>query len=375
MGCEKQEPQPMRATLADGRDILYFDDVGSEHPERVLEDPRELPAQHPTSEIRKDPLTGEWVAYATHRMDRTFMPPANENPLAPSQEGQLPTEVPSPDYDVVVFENRFPSFSTRIDTTGWNCYADAAELVPRLPAQARCEVVCFSPDPNLSFADLSLGRIHTIIQAWAHRTAELSLIPGVKQVFPFENRGEEIGVTLQHPHGQIYSYPFLTPRAATIVRQAKAAEEQGHDLFENVLAMETTGERLIMDGKHFVVFVPAAAKWPVEVMVMPKVARGDLSELCISEKAELAGILKQLYGAFDRFFPGIERTPYIAAWNQAPVDPQLRKYGRLHLQMFSLMRSPHRMKYLASSESAQGVWINDTTPETIAARFREIWKG
>lgn len=375
MGCEMQEPQPMRATLADGRDILYFDDVGSQHPERVFEDPRQLPTQHPSSEIRKDPLTGEWVAYATHRMSRTFMPPANENPLAPFQEGQPPTEIPSPDYDVVVFENRFPSFSTRIDTTAWQCYVDAAEIVPRLPAQARCEVVCFSSDPRLSFADLSLARIHTIIEAWAHRTAELSLIPGVKQVFPFENRGEEIGVTLQHPHGQIYSYPFLTPRAAAIVRQAQAAEKLGHDLFEDILMMETTGERLIMDGKHFVVFVPAAAKWPVEAMVMPKDAHGDFTELCISEKAELAGILKQLYGAFDRFFPGVERTPYIAAWNQAPVDAQLRKYGRLHLQMFSLMRSPHRMKYLAGSESAQGVWINDTTPETIAARFREIWKG
>lgn len=370
-----QVPQPTRATLADGRDILYFDDVGSEYPDRILQDDRELPAQHPTSEIRRDPLTGEWVAYATHRMSRTFMPPANENPLAPSQPGELPTEIPARDYDVVVFENRFPSFSMQVPADAVSGYADIGELVPRLPARARCEVVCFSPHPESSFADLSMNRIYTIINAWAHRTNELSQLEGVQQVFPFENRGEEIGVTLQHPHGQIYSYPFLTPRAQAIVDQAQAAEREQRDLFEEILASELASDRVITEDRNFVVFVPAAAKWPVEVMLWPKTPVADFTELNTAQKAELAGLLKHLYGAFDRFFPGIERTPYIASWNQAPVDPQLRKYGRLHLQMFSLMRSPNRMKFLAGSESAQGVWINDTTPETIAQRFREIWKG
>lgn len=375
MTFELQESQPTRATLADGRDILYFDDAGSEPKPRVLVDERELPEQHPTSEIRRDPLTGEWVAYATHRMSRTFMPPANENPLAPSQPGEIPTEIPSPDYDVVVFENRFPSFSMRVAGDDIAPYADPQELVPRLPAHARCEVVCFSPDPEVSFADLSLNRIYTILGAWAHRTAELSQLPGVQLVFPFENRGVEIGVTLQHPHGQIYSYPFLTPRAQAIVQQAQKMQEQGKELFATVLETELDSDRIIVEDEHFVVFVPAAAKWPVEVMVLPRAHIADFTELGAAEKAELAGLLKQLYGAFDRFFPGVERTPYIASWNQAPTDPQLRSLGRLHLQMFSLMRSPNRMKFLAGSESAQAVWINDTTPEVIAARFREVWKG
>ncbi|AZA11192.1 galactose-1-phosphate uridylyltransferase [Corynebacterium gerontici] len=360
-------------TLADGREIIYFDD--REHGDRVLEDTRDLPEANTASEIRRDPLTGAWVAYASHRMNRTFMPPANENPLAPTKPGELPTEIPSPSYDVVVFENRFPSFTQHMDTAGWDHHVDGSELFPREPALARCEVVCFTEDVQQSFKDLDVTRIRTVIEAWAHRTAALSQIPGVQQVFPFENRGEEIGVTLQHPHGQIYSYPFLSPRLKQVVEQAKAhALAQGDNLFDAILAAERqAGTRVIEDGEHFLTFVPATAKWPVEVMVMPKRHVPDFTELQEEEREELAGLLKRLYTAFDQFFEGVEKTPYIAGWTQAPVDPELRTYGRLHLQMFSLMRSPGRMKFLAGSESAQGVWINDTTPEAIAKKFQEVW--
>ncbi|GGG77747.1 galactose-1-phosphate uridylyltransferase [Corynebacterium pelargi] len=362
-----------KAKLADGREIIYFDD--REHSDRVLEDTRDLPHANTSSEIRRDPLTGAWVAYASHRMNRTFMPPANENPLAPTKPGELPTEIPSPSYDVVVFENRFPSFTQHMDTSNWEHFVDGDELFPKEPALARCEVVCFTEDVQQSFKDLSVERIRTVIEAWAHRTAELSKIPGVQQVFPFENRGEEIGVTLQHPHGQIYSYPFLSPRLQQVVEQAKHhALNRGDNLFDAIVQAEkAAGTRVIEEGEHFLTFVPAAAKWPVEVMVMPKRHVADFSELEAEEREELAGLLKRLYTVFDQFFEGVDKTPYIAGWTQAPVDPELRTYGRLHLQMFSLMRSPNRMKFLAGSESSQGVWINDTTPETIAKKFKEVW--
>ncbi|AHI22502.1 galactose-1-phosphate uridylyltransferase [Corynebacterium vitaeruminis] len=362
--------------LADGREIIYFDDTPKAEGERVLTDSRDLPQAHTMSEMRRDPLTGHWVAYAAHRMNRTFMPPANENPLAPTKPGQLPTEIPSPTYDVVVFENRFPSFSMNIDATGWEDTVDGLDLYPRKPARARCEVVCFTEDVTKSFKDLPVSRIRTVIEAWAHRTAALSAIEGVAQVFPFENRGAEIGVTLQHPHGQIYSYPFLSPRLESIVAssQAFAAANPGKELFEQLLADErTAGTRIIEETEHFTVFVPAAAKWPVEVMVWPHRHVADFTELTDDERADLAPLLKRLYTAVDRFFDGVEKTPYIAGWNQAPVDPALRPYSRLHLQLFSLMRSPNRMKFLAGSESSQAVWINDTTPERIAARFKEVW--
>lgn len=363
--------------MADGRELIYFDDSPkyvSGELEHVLDDPRDLPHTATNSEMRRDPLTGQWVAFAAHRMNRTFMPPANENPLAPSQEGQLPTEIPSPEYDVVVFENRFPSFSMHIDVPeDFEKFADSGSqhFVPRAPAKARCEVVCFAPDPQSSFKDLPVSRIRTIIEAWTHRTAALSALEGIQQVFPFENRGVEIGVTLQHPHGQIYSYPFLPPRTERIVEQL----EERPTLFADVLAAEKEdGRRIVAETEHFTVFVPAAAKWPVEAMVLPNRQVADFTELTDAEKAELAALLKKLYTAVDEFFEGVERTPYIAAWNQAPVHHKQRDNYRMHLQLFSLMRSPNRMKFLAGSESAMAVWINDTTPERIAETLRGAWK-
>lgn len=354
------------STLADGREIIYFDD-SSEPGERVVEDSRDLPEVSAASEMRRDPLTGEWVAFAAHRMNRTFLPPANENPLAPTRPGELPTEIPSPSYDVVVFENRFPSFSTHMDVP--EDFAHEVDGVPRKPAIARCEVVCFTSDPSSSFKELSPTRIRTVIEAWAHRTAALSAIEGVRQVFPFENRGQEIGVTLQHPHGQIYSYPFYSPRLANIVDRVREEPE----LFEGIVKRESAGERVLKETDNFLVYVPGAAKWPVEAMVMPKRQVADFTELTDAERDELAPLLKQLYTAIDSFFPGVEKTPYIAGWTQAPVDGPDRDKIRMHLQLFSLMRSPGRLKYLAGSESSQAVWISDSTPEKIAERFREVW--
>lgn len=365
-----------QAQLADGRDIFYFDDRPHAEGERVLTDPRDLPQVQPTSEMRQDPLTGDWVAFAAHRMSRTFMPPANENPLAPSRPGSLPTEVPSPTYDVVVFENRFPSFSLAAEAgPDFEYDVDSMGLVPRRPAHARCEVVCFTEDAHTSFKDLPVGRIRTVIEAWAHRTAALAAIEGVQQVFPFENRGEEIGVTLQHPHGQIYSYPFLSPRLKAMVNRSREyRKETGGDLFADVLERErAAGTRIIAETEHFTAFVPGAAKWPVEAMVMPNTPARDFRDLNDAQRDDLAALLKKLYTAVDEFFEGVERTPYIAGWNLAPVDPAACGTVRMHLQLFSLMRSPNRMKFLAGSESAQGVWINDTTPEAIAARFQEVW--
>lgn len=379
-------------TLADGRELIYFDDdpeVLNGSVKRILTDSRELPHAKTDSEIRRDPLSGEWVAYASHRMNRTFMPPANEDPLAPTVPDHLPTEIPSPDYDVVVFENRFPSFSMHMSRTpsaeGNDGEAEQHSsdddalldngMVPHRPAVARCEVICFTPDISGSFKDLPVSRIRTVIEAWAHRTKALSAIPEVRHVYPFENRGEEIGVTLQHPHGQIYSYPEIPPRIRNIVHSSKKyREENGSDLFDDLLSGELgEGTRIIDRTDHFVVFVPAAAKWPLEVMVMPRRSVPDFDALSQEERADLAPLLKKLYTAVDKFFDGVERTPYIASWNQAPTVPEDRDHVRLHLQLFSLMRSPHRLKYLAGSESGMGFWINDTTPERIAQRFREIW--
>ena len=385
---------PMRITrtqLADGRELLYFDDTPefvSGERTRTLVDERELPAASSASDLRQDPLTGAWYTYAAHRMNRTFMPPANENPLAPTRPGQLPTEIPADDYDVVVFQNRFPSLAQSESQAGLNADSGPATgtaapaFVPSKPGHGRCEVVCFTPDSQVSFRDLPYTRARTIVEAWAHRTKELSALPGIEYVYPFENRGEEIGVTLQHPHGQIYAYPFVPERAAQIAARAQEFREAqggtetggagtGPDLFEHILDSEhADGQRVVVQGEYFTAFVPAAAKWPVEIMLVPHRAVPNFAELHNAEKDELTRMYLDILARMDRFFDGVERTPDIASWNQAPVNAP--EDGRLHLQLFSLMRSPGRMKFLAGSESGQGAWISDTTPERIAARFREV---
>ena len=206
--------------LADGRQIIYFDDTEpylSGAATRLTPDTRPLePAAGGGAQLRFDVLTGEWVAIASHRNSRTFLPPADECPLCPTGRGVVPSEIPANDYDVVVFENRFPSFS--MSAEGEPGLIDGEPLFASRPGRGRCEVVTFTADHDTSFAALDPRRVRTVIEAWADRTATLSALPGIEQVFCFENRGQEIGVTLHHPHGQIYAYPYLPP-----ARRAAAA--------------------------------------------------------------------------------------------------------------------------------------------------------
>lgn len=363
-----------RGTLADGREIIFFDDSEphlSGTATRNIQDIRPLESRTlPPSEaacIRTDPLTGDSVTIAAHRNNRTFLPPADEDPLAPLGAGSVPGEIPEPTYDVVVFENRFPSLQGPLETL-----RDEPLFKETTPG-GRCEVVSFTPDQYGSFGTLNYSRARTVVEAWTHRTKELSARPGIAQVFPFENRGQEIGVTLPHPHGQIYAYPYLPSYTAQLVRQADTwTAKTGGDLLGDVLAAEL-GERhrIVAETEYFVAYVPYAAKWPVEFMVVPRRAARDFTELTEEEKDELTALYLDLLNRLDRFFPGVDQLPYISAWHQAPLVGGAN-ISRMYLHVFSLMRSPGKMKHLAGSESAMAAWISDTTPERIAARLREL---
>ncbi|MGE2730576.1 galactose-1-phosphate uridylyltransferase [Mycolicibacterium vaccae] len=375
MALPRNDTPPVRktvTTLADGRRLIYFDDSDPPAP-RTARDLRLLPPATSESELRYDVLTGDWIAIAAQRMDRTYLPSAAESPLAPTRPGGPATEIPAADYDVVVFENRFPSLSTRAGDRDLPPYLDGEPLWPLRPGTGCCEVVCFTSNPHASFATLGHRRARTVIDVWADRTADLSALPDVAQVFCFENRGRQIGVTLTHPHGQIYGYPYLPPRTEAMLRQARRHRAAtGGDLFTDVLDAERrAGHRIVKAGQRWTAFVPAAARWPLEVHLLPHRAVADFTELTDDERDELATVYLDLLGRVDRFFDGVDETPYVAAWHQSPLGPQ-RDLGRLHLQLFSVMRAPGRLKYLAGSESGMGAWINDTTPERIAERFREI---
>ena len=365
-------------TMADGRELLYFDDSPGYvdgTATRDTADTRDLPPVATTSTMRFDVLTGEWVALAAHRMDRTYKPPADLCPLCPTRPGRPAGEVPAQDYDVVVFENRFPSYAGAGTPAADEpaTHLDGEELWVSRPAVGRCEVICFTADHDASVASLPLERVRTVVEAWADRTAALSALAGVGQVFPFENRGEEIGVTLAHPHGQVYAYPEPAPRLAQYLGRAAAHRAAtGSNLLADVLAAERrAGTRVVLAGERWTAYVPAAARWPVEVHLAPHRDVPDLAALDGPERDELAAVYRELLRRLDRYFPEVGTLPYIAGWHQAPVGAG-RELGRLHLQVFSILRAPGKLKFLAGSESGAGAWVNDTTPERIAERLRAV---
>ena len=349
-------------TLADGRELLHFDHDGA--PERCRVDTRVLDPRGEAPALRLDPLLDEWVSVAAARLDRTFLPSAVDCPLCPSREGNL-TEVPSDDYDVVVFENRFPSF------TGLPTEWGSTGVFQEHSAWGRCEVVCFTPDHDSSFAALGVERARLVVEAWADRVTELSATPGVEQVFVFENRGEAIGVTMHHPHGQIYAYPYVTPRTRVQLDSVRRhLDRTGRNLYDDVVAAELDdGRRVVLESEHWVAFVPFAARWPVEVHLYPRRRVPDLAALTSEERDDLAVVYLDLLRRGDAFF-GIP-LPYIAAWHQAPVRVD-RELGALHLELFSVQRSVDKLKFLAGSESAMGAFVNDREPESVAARLREV---
>jgi UDPglucose--hexose-1-phosphate uridylyltransferase len=204
------------------------------------------------------------------------------------------------------------------------------------------------------------------MEAWADRTAELSSLPGVEQVFCFENRGAEIGITLSHPHGQIYAYPYVTPRTRQML--GVAARHQGGNLFADVLAAERRGPRVVASNEHWTAFVPAAARYPFEVHIYPHRQVPDIPALSPAERDTFGPLYIDVLRRLDGLF-GVA-MPYISAWHQAPVSYR-RDLAYLHLQLFSIRRAPNKLKYLAGSESAMGAFINDVLPEEAARMLRE----
>ena len=371
--------------LADGRELIYYD--SRDDTVRDASDLRPLGPTGTASELRYDALLDEWVVVASHRQSRIYHPPADECPLCPSRDGRL-SEIPAADYDVAVFENRFPSLTSAATAPDG---PDAPEQVTGPPAWlarpgvGRCEVVCFTSDHDASFADLSPEQVGLVLEAWTDRTAELSALPGVEQVFCFENRGAEIGVTLGHPHGQIYAYPFVTPRTERMLAAVTAHRRRtGRNLFDDLLATElaargTPGDRVVIAGEHWTAFVPYAAHWPYEVHLYPNRRVADLLALGDDERAEFCAVYLDLLRRFDLLFAGdgegLRRTPYIAAWHQSPVGSGGPGGGgelALHLELFTIRRTVGKLKFLAGSESGMDVFINDVSPETAAQRLREV---
>jgi UDPglucose--hexose-1-phosphate uridylyltransferase len=301
------------------------------------------------SELRFNELRGEQVVYAIDRQERTFLPSREHCPLDPTRPGGPPTEIPFAAFQIAVFDNRFPSFQA--------------------PGGA-AEVVVYTDRHDGSFATLSPARAEALMWVWRHRYEELGARPDVDYVMIFENRGVEVGVTLHHPHGQIYGYPFLPPVPAL---ELAADERLGGCAPCALLARELDDEaRVLIEGDGVVAYVPHAARWAYEAHVVMREHRPSLLACEPGELRGLAQTLQALVRGYDALF---ERPfPYVMVVHQAPTSAPAGSpegKGHLHVEFYPPLRTAEKLKFLAGSEQGAGAFISDTLPEESAAALRE----
>jgi UDPglucose--hexose-1-phosphate uridylyltransferase len=319
------------------------------------------------TERRRDPTTGEWRMFAGHRQDRTFLPTVEQCPLCPTRPGGPATEIPLEAFDVVVFENRFPSL------VGDPPLPDVAstELYQVLPSHGANEVVVYSDDHALQMADMPPEKVARIIEVWAERYAALGARDDVEYVMIFENRGEAMGVTLHHPHGQIYAYPDIPPRPRLELDVARAHHQVwGTCVFCDVVARERAdGVRIVAQNRSFLAYVPFAARFPYEVHVIAHRHTASLLDLTDPERQSLAALLSTLLAGYDALF-GFP-LPYVMTMHQAPTDEgEWQPVSHFHMEFTPPHRTATKLKYLAGSELGGGAFINDTRPEATAAALR-----
>jgi UDPglucose--hexose-1-phosphate uridylyltransferase len=333
----------------------------------------DLKARSPRSEpvnanphLRWHPLRREWVAYAAYRQTRTFLPPPEYNPLLATDDPGNPTELPAGDYDIAVFDNLFPALSLAA--------RDPSEhIVPTRAADGHCEVVVFTQDARASLASLSVEHVALLLQVWGRRTQVIQQRGAqIEYVLPFENRGAEVGVTLHHPHGQIYSYPQVPP----VPRRMHDAEldhlrTADEPLLESLIDAELRdGRRVLYQSPAAVAFVPAWARYPYEVWVAPRRRVSSFAQLDAAGRDELARALSTVLRKYDGLWN--MPFPYIMAWYQAPLLPEYEGACHLHAEIFPPYRMQGRLKYLAGTEIAAGLFANDALPEEKAAELRAV---
>jgi UDPglucose--hexose-1-phosphate uridylyltransferase len=318
------------------------------------------------SERRWNPVLGEWVITATHRQDRTFLPPPEYCPLCPTRPGSPPTELERETFDIAVFDNRFPSLVPNPPKPA----VIGTALTPVAPSIGACEVVVYAPQHDATLASMSRDRVRHLIEVWGHRTLVLGARPEVAYVFAFENKGEAVGVTLHHPHGQIYAYPDVPPILSREVMNGQAHHRTGGTcLWCDLAAQELAdGRRIVVASDTWLTGVPFFARWPYEVHLQPRRHVGWLHELDQAEVDGLAEDLLRLLRGYDALF-GFS-MPYVMAIHQGPVDGGAHEGYHLHIEVYPPHRTATRLKYLAGSEAGAGAFINDTLPEETAPQLR-----
>lgn len=322
------------------------------------------------AELRYNPLLRDWTMVASGRQHRPDMP-KTDCTFCPGS-GNVPD-----DYDVHLYHNDFPVLSpdpSEPDEVGGSLY-ETKEAV------GKCEVVLYSPDHHATIPDLSRDHMGKLVDLWADSYKRLSDDPNHAYVMIFENRGEEVGVTMPHPHGQIYAYPFVPLKVLTELDSCRAYhQEYGRNLFEDMLDEERSfSERVILENNHFFAFIPFFTDYPYGVFIVSKANKTTLTEFTKPEKQALGEMLQNIIGGMDRVYDRL--FPYMMAMHQGPANGEdVHDIYRFHIEFYPPLRDANKIKYNASSET--GGWaaanprkVEETAPILRAAVEEYMNKG
>ena len=304
--------------------------------------------------MRWNPSREEWVTYSAGRKNRTSFPPKEYCPLCPGSNLNYPTEIPFSNFEVAVFPNRWASFNRLGKII-------SVDKILTKPSKGECEVIVYSPEHLDTVSDMSLDRIELLTQVWIDRYLELQKNPDVKYVLPFENRGEECGVTLHHPHGQIYAYPFVPPAIETEVKAFKK---------ENFLIkiMNDLEEKYcVYQNDHFVAAVPPFARYAYEVWIIPKNQIEGPWKFNDKQINDFSKCIQKVVKGYDAFLNRI--CPYIMGLHASPEKNDNNFH--FHVEFYPPLRHGDKPKVLAGSESMAGVYIMDVLPEESAKELRK----
>jgi len=309
-----------------------------------------LAAASDQSELRRDPMRGTYALYAPHRQARTFQPSAAADPLAPA--GDAVTEIPFRDFELAIFDNRFPSLKPEAPSGALTGWAGG-------PATGRCEVVVYTSAAEGSLHTIGQDRRLLLIEALIDRYRALHA-EGAAYVMPFENRGEQVGVTLPHPHGQIYSFPFVpAPQAA-----AAKAFADGYDLLAD--HARWAGRFDVAAAGEVAALCPPFARFPYETWIMPTRRCGGPWAMTRDEIEGLATLLGDVPRRLDALFGA--PMPYMMSFQAAPGGESAG--FQFAVQFYPILRDAGRLKFLASVEQFTGVFTVDVVPEVAAERLR-----
>ena len=316
------------------------------------------------AELRWHPLTQDWVMIASHRQARPQMP-KDWCPFCPGS-GKVPET-----YEVYEYDNDFPALSQNPPVPD-----DVAnDFFQTAPAYGKCEVILYSPGHTITLPELPDDHVEKLVGLWQERFQALRADGKIKYVFIFENRGEAVGVTMPHPHGQIYGYSFVPKKLQLEINSAKEYRaKNGKCLVCTMLEEEKKdGRRIIFQNDDFTVFLPFFTEYPYGVYIMSNAHKQYITDFTAKESASLAVTIKHTVGMLDTLFD--YKFPYMMCMHNGPVNGEdLSSDYHFHIEFFPPMRSADKIKFNASSETGAWAHCNPTCPEQTAEELRAAYQ-